>query len=171
MSQNGLLLITFPINVTVHCRRLMHTNSLLYRVYTRSLTSNPNEEEKQWIHQGNVWKSSYIFSMASAGNMVQENEDRENENEPRKTRKRAETAVGPGDWELCWAMWSVRGLLWWLSGKECASNTGDTGNVSSIPGWGRSLGEGNVNPLRYSCLGNPTERGAWRASVHGVAKS
>ena len=40
-----------------------------------------------------------------------------------------------------------------------------------IPGSGRSLGEGNSNPLQYACLGNPTDRGAWRATVHGVAES
>ena len=45
------------------------------------------------------------------------------------------------------------------------------GNVGSIPGSGRSPGEGNDNPLQYSCLGNARERGAWRATVHGVAKS
>ena len=53
-----------------------------------------------------------------------------------------------------------------LSGKESACNAGDLG---LIPGWGRSPGEGNSNPLQYSCLGNPTERGAWWAAVHGVA--
>ena len=49
-----------------------------------------------------------------------------------------------------------------------ASNAGDLG---SIPGLGRSLGEGNGNPLQYSCLENPMDRGAWWATVHGVAKS
>ena len=44
------------------------------------------------------------------------------------------------------------------------------GNVGSIPGLGISLGEGNGNPLQYSCLGNPMDRGAWWASVHGVTK-
>ena len=39
-----------------------------------------------------------------------------------------------------------------------------------IPRWGRSLGEGNGNPLQYSCLGNPMDRGAWQATVHGAAK-
>ena len=47
---------------------------------------------------------------------------------------------------------------------------GDTGNIGSIPGSGRSPGEGNGNPLQYSCLGNPMDRGAWQATVHGVAK-
>ena len=46
----------------------------------------------------------------------------------------------------------------------------NVGDVSLIPGWGRSLGEGNGNSLQYSCLGNPTDRGAWRATVHVVAK-
>ena len=52
--------------------------------------------------------------------------------------------------------------------KASASNAGDLG---SIPGSGRSPGEGNGNPLQYSCLGNPMDRGAWLATVHGVAKS
>ena len=60
------------------------------------------------------------------------------------------------------------GLPWWLSGKESACNAGD---ASSIPGSGRSPGEGNSNPLQYSCLGNSMDREAWWATVHGVAKS
>ena len=44
------------------------------------------------------------------------------------------------------------------------------GNVSSMPESGRSPGEGNGNPLQYSCLGNPMDRGAWRTTVHGVAE-
>ena len=47
----------------------------------------------------------------------------------------------------------------------------NAGDASSIPGLGRSPGEGNGNPLQDSCLGNPMDRGAWRAAVHGVAKS
>ena len=46
----------------------------------------------------------------------------------------------------------------------------NVGDVGSVPGSGRSLGEGNGNPLQYSCLGNSMDRGAWRATVHGVAK-
>ena len=53
-------------------------------------------------------------------------------------------------------------------GKECACNAGDPG---SMPGLGRSPGEGNGNPLQHSCLENPKERGAWWATVHRVAKS
>ena len=45
------------------------------------------------------------------------------------------------------------------------------GDLSSIPGSGRSPGEGNGNPLQYSCLENPMDRGAWYATVHRVAKS
>ena len=51
--------------------------------------------------------------------------------------------------------------------KNPPANAGDVG---SIPGLGRCPGEGNGNPLQYSCLGNPMNRGAWRATVHGVAK-
>ena len=46
----------------------------------------------------------------------------------------------------------------------------NAGDADLIPGSGRSSGEGNGNPLQYSCLGNPIDRGAWRATVHGVAK-
>ena len=53
-------------------------------------------------------------------------------------------------------------------GEESACNAGDQG---SIPGSGRSPGEGNGNALQYSCLENSMDRGAWRATVHGVAKS
>ena len=51
-------------------------------------------------------------------------------------------------------------------GKESACNAGDPG---SIPGSGRSTGKGNSNPLQYSCLEDPMDRGAWQATVHGVA--
>ena len=49
-------------------------------------------------------------------------------------------------------------------GKELASNAGDLGWT---PGWGRSPGEGNGNPLQYPCLENPMDRGAWWATVQG----
>ena len=52
-----------------------------------------------------------------------------------------------------------------------AANAGDTRDTSSISGSGRSPGEGNGNPLQYSCLEDPTDRGAWWATVHGVTKS
>ena len=53
-------------------------------------------------------------------------------------------------------------------GKASAHNAGDPG---SIPGLGRSFGEGNGNPLQYSCLENSMDGGTWWATVHGVAKS
>ena len=53
-------------------------------------------------------------------------------------------------------------------GKVSAYNAGDPG---SIPGSGRSPGEGNGNPLQYSCLENHMDRGAWRATVHGLQQS
>ena len=52
--------------------------------------------------------------------------------------------------------------------KESACNKGD---LSLIPGSGRSPGEGNGNPLQYSCLGNRMDKGAWWTTVHGVTKS
>ena len=53
-------------------------------------------------------------------------------------------------------------------GKASAYNVGDPG---SVPGLGRSRGEGNGTPLQYSCLENPMDGGAWWAAVHGVTKS
>jgi len=55
--------------------------------------------------------------------------------------------------------------------KTLPANPGDTRDAGLIPGWGRSLGVGNGNPLQYSCLENPTDRGAWWATIHRVAKS
>ena len=55
-----------------------------------------------------------------------------------------------------------------VSGKESLANAGDPG---SIPGTGRLPGAGNGNLLQYPCLGNPTDRGAWQATVPGVTKS
>ena len=60
-----------------------------------------------------------------------------------------------------------RGPSWWLSSKESACNARDIG---SIFGSGRSLGEVNGNPIQYSCLRNPMDRGGWWATVYGVAK-
>ena len=54
-----------------------------------------------------------------------------------------------------------------LVGKESACTAGDP---DSIPGLGRFPGEGNSNPLQYSCLENPMDRGAWQATVYGVAR-
>ena len=55
--------------------------------------------------------------------------------------------------------------------KNLPVNIGDVSDVGLISGLGRSPGEGNSNPLQYSCLENPIDRGAWWATVHGVTKS
>ena len=55
--------------------------------------------------------------------------------------------------------------------KNLPTIAGDTGDVGSIPGSGRYTGGGNGNPLQYSCLGNPTARGVWWVTVHGVRES
>ena len=68
----------------------------------------------------------------------------------------------------------VKVTLGFLGGsvvKNPPASAGDAGDLGSIPGSGRSPGEGNGNPLQYSCLKNPMDRGAWGATVHGVAKS
>ena len=60
------------------------------------------------------------------------------------------------------------GLPGGSDGKEPACNMRDPG---SIPGSRRPSGEGNGNPLQYSCLENPIDKGSWRVTVHGVTKS
>ena len=74
-----------------------------------------------------------------------------------------------------WTGWKdecvTSGLSLWLSGKESTCNAGVTGDTGLIPGLGRSPGGGHGNPLQYSCLVNPMDRGAWQAIVHGVTKS
>ena len=67
-------------------------------------------------------------------------------------------------------------LLRWASQvilvvKNSPANAGDIRDAGSIPGSGRSLGGGHGNPLQYSCLEKPMDRGAWWATVHGVEKS
>ena len=62
----------------------------------------------------------------------------------------------------------MKGLPRWLSGKKSASQAGDAG---SIPGLGRSPGEGNGNPLQCSCLENLIDRGAWQVPFCGVTES
>jgi len=69
-------------------------------------------------------------------------------------------------WRIPWTEMSG-GLSVSLAVKNSPANAGDK---SSIPGLGRFLGGGNSNPLQYSCLGNPMDRGAWWATVHGVSK-
>ena len=60
---------------------------------------------------------------------------------------------------VCWALNTTLGFPGGSMGKESACNAGDTGDVGSIPGLGRSPGEGHGNPFQYSCLENPMDRG------------
>ena len=65
---------------------------------------------------------------------------------------------------------SVNCKLGFLGVSVVKNPPANAGDVGLIPGLGRSLRKGNGNPLQYSCLGNPMDRGAWWATVHGVAK-
>ena len=68
-----------------------------------------------------------------------------------------------------WQCWAFRCRS--VPGAMAKNLPADAGDAGSIPGSGRSPGEGNGNPLQYSCLGNPIDRGAWWATVHEVAES
>ena len=65
----------------------------------------------------------------------------------------------------------IQRMLGFPDGSDSKVSTCNAGDLSLIPGLGRSLGEGNGNPLQYSRLGNSTDRGDWQATVLGVAKS
>ena len=67
-------------------------------------------------------------------------------------------------------MWATS-LMGFSGGSAVRNLPADVRDAGLIPGLGRSPGEGNGNPLQYSCLDNFMDRGAWRAAVHGVAKS
>ena len=68
-------------------------------------------------------------------------------------------------YRVCSCIWDFPGGS---DGKESTCNAGVSRDPGSIPGWGRSPGKGNDNPLQYSCLENPMDRGAQRATVHEV---
>ena len=73
------------------------------------------------------------------------------------------------NYHLCFVDYNaLNELPQWLSGKESTCNAGD---LPSVPGLGRSPGGGNGNPLQFSCLRNPMDRGAWQATACGVTKS
>ena len=65
----------------------------------------------------------------------------------------------------------MQGFLGCSRDKESACNAGDTRDMGLIPRSGRFRGGGNGSPLQYSCLENPMDRGAWRATVHGAVQS
>ena len=77
----------------------------------------------------------------------------------------------PRLWGFILPCMTQQGLLRWFSSKESACNAGVAGDTGSIPGLGRSPGEGQGNPLQYSCLDNPMDRGPWWATVYKVVKS
>ena len=76
--------------------------------------------------------------------------------------------VSRGDSPICIALLTIWGFPGDSDGKESACDAGDLG---SVPGLGRSPGGGHGNPLQYTCMENPMDRGAWRARVHGLTKS
>ena len=57
-----------------------------------------------------------------------------------------------------------------LGGSVVKNVPGNAGDIYTIPGWGRSPGEGNGSPFQYSFLRNPTDRGAWQATIHRVSR-
>ena len=85
----------------------------------------------------------------------------------------SESGLGTENWEASeeFFLRSCRGLVGFPGGSVGKEFVCNAGNVGSIPGLGSAPGRGNGNPLQYSCMENPTDRGAWGATVHRVAKS
>ena len=71
----------------------------------------------------------------------------------------------------CFSLTSLPLIMSMSAGPDGKASVYTVGDLGSIPGSGRSAGEGNGNPLQYYCLENPMDRGAWWVTVHGVAKS
>ena len=67
-------------------------------------------------------------------------------------------------------VWEDSRFPWWISSKESTWNAGSSENMGSIPGSQRSPGGGHSNPIQYSCLENPMDRGVWQAVVCSIAK-
>ena len=74
------------------------------------------------------------------------------------------------DFLFCTGIWLID-LPRWHGGKNLPGDAGDARDAGSVPWSGKSPGEGNGNPLRYSCLKSSVDRGAWQATVHRVTKS
>ena len=104
------------------------------------LLSVPCLDSSHWILIKIIWKP-YLFSVL-------------------KLRRREKV--------ICQVMWFLWGLPRWLSSEDSACNAGDTGDVGLVPGSGRSPGGRHGNPLQYSCLENPMDRGTWRAAKRVV---
>ena len=79
--------------------------------------------------------------------------------------------MGSGNWDKVKSDAPIQGFPDGSVGKESTCNTGDTGDTGSISGSRRSPEEENGNPLQYSCLKTPMDRGAWQAAVQRVEKS
>ena len=71
---------------------------------------------------------------------------------------------------VCVQMYTFKGFPGGASGKETACQTGDIRDMGSMPGWGGCSGGGHGNPLQYSCLENPMDRGDWRAKSIGLQR-
>ena len=89
----------------------------------------------------------------------------------KKTIGRVTSIHVPNSTINCWIIIEGGGFPDGSGVKNPPAHAGDAGDLGLIPGSGRSPGGGNSNPLQYSCLENPMDRGAWWATVRGVAKS
>ena len=103
-----------------------------------------------------------VYIVFLADNLKQVESSREGEREKDLQKESSLVLVAQ---QMASSLWALVSSSWGFPGgtmvKNLSADAGDTRNESSIPGSVRSPGEGNVNPLQYSCLGNPMDRGAW----------
>ena len=133
----------------LHCRQMLYPLYPSPRPGVRRLALLPAGEQTQYFVYQHSSSSSRLKTPSSPEPLIQET-----------LPCRAFCGTSPH-----------RGLPGWLSGKEPAAQARDAGQAGSVPGLGRSPGGGNGNPLQYSFLEKPMDRGAWRVTVHGVAES
>ena len=140
---------------------------------TRPVLSGPGVQESRGVLSTCLWSMRKVTDRQSF--LLEQREVAGAEQEVIRREGRGKRSVDPGAWALN-NMWSIIWGNLYLApsfsrgsdGKESACNVGDP---ALIPGSGRSPREGNGNPLQYSCLENFTDREAWWATVHEVAKS
>ena len=146
LKQQSWVGVTWPVKPKIFTSCLFIELSDLYRINRWGWMALPTQWTWVWANSRRWWRTGKpgSWGLGAGHDLATENQYRINHYYP-----------------------LICGLPWWLSGKESACNAGD---AVSIAGLGRSPGEGNGYPVQYSWLGNPRDREAWRAKVHGVTR-
>ena len=162
-------LSTSPV-LCCHCRRT-NTAAVMTHIPTHSISI---WWKKQARHNKTRTKTQPKILFAALPNVVNMEESRGSDSEWQHpstyvfSSRQLHVSSTNKSARICEIVRASSGLPRWLSDRESTCNAGDLG---TIPGLGRYPGGGHGNPLQYPCLGNPSDRGAGQATVHGVTKS